>query len=478
MEIDAVLDSHIWLWEEDLPDDVVLAIESALTLRNLEKEKALERGDDDAEDLPDFHELYDHESGWLIVPRGCASQLLEALEDDFGIHLSWDDRRCREKGFEGGNEIPARPYQQKVIDAVLDVEQGIVKAPTGAGKTVAALDIINKRGGNALVIVNTKEIAAQWMTRVDDWLGPDYPVSLIGDGSFEICDGVTVALQPTLWSRRDTLADEGFFDRFQTVCLDECHHATARTYNDIFNRFSAECRFGMSATPEKTGDFRLAENICGPVIVEVTEKDVESQIIKPEIIVVETDLGKVPPGGSPLDRGFKNLNYEGMLRKLSTDRERASLVAEVIMGRCLDHVNLILSKRMKHLELLYDAIVNAGYPEEDIFTIIGMNTRAERMAAVERSEEGQCIIFSTLADEALDAPRIDRVHLTWPTKNKDLVSQQIGRGRRKHPEKKDCIVYDYRDFQVQPFNNQYMERRHGLYNPKGWTVKKIRRIDI
>ncbi|MBQ2123514.1 MAG: DEAD/DEAH box helicase family protein, partial [Bacteroidaceae bacterium] len=38
---------------------------------------------------------------------------------------------------------------------------------------------------------------------------------------------------------------------FDYIIIDECHHATAKTYQDIINYFEPEFLLGLTATPER-----------------------------------------------------------------------------------------------------------------------------------------------------------------------------------------------------------------------------------
>jgi superfamily II DNA or RNA helicase len=469
------VDSHLRIETTRLSEEVITMLVEAATIPNMKKIEAIEFGrEEEAEDWPDEISLYSFFGEHLHLPRGMASIVLEGLEG-LGYEIDLDDNRSTRTGFRIGKKIELRDYQRKIKNAVLEAEQGIVKAPTGSGKTVAILEIFRSIGGGRfIVIVNTKEIAQQWLDRIEQWLGESYPKGLIGDNEFEIASyGITVAIQASLWSQREQLEDGGFFNFFQGVCLDECHHATAETYRYIVDRFAARVRIGASATPEKTGDFTLAEAVLGPVICEVTDDEVADQIMKPEIHVVETKFGSAEKSRKH-KRGHRGDPYEVILRKLTHNDERNHQIAGHLIDHHRDNANLVLSKRIDHLSNIWEALVDLGYPAEDIFTIVGQDSRRARKEVVERIDQGSCVVLSTLADEALDAPRLDRLHIAFPTANPDLVVQQVGRIRRRHPDKADAIVIDYRDFQVGSLNRQYMTRRHEVYDPSGWKVKKIK----
>jgi superfamily II DNA or RNA helicase len=465
MEISAVIDNRIRLPGFALPEDMSNEIIGDLTIY------------DEDDDL--ILDMWEEDDGDLVVPRGYAFRLAELIEEH-EIDVEWIDRRAKGKGFPWGKPLPLDPEQKRIVEWVLEAEQGIVKAPTGMGKTVTCLEIVRIVPGDAIVIVNTKEIAKQWMDRAVEYLGEDFPTELVGDGKFNIADsGLTVALQGTLWSRREKLQEEGFFDRFSLCMLDECHHATARTFNDVFDRFSSKIRIGVSATPEKTGIFDLAEVVIGPIIVEVDEEDVD-RITKPKIEVIETKLGRVEEkkGFKKGARKKKRINYESELKKLLASEDRLMLVVNEIMRNQQLHRNLVISKRIEHLENVYDALVIEGYPEDQLVAMVGAHSIDERSAAIAAVEEGPCVLLTTLADEALDAPLLEVLHLIWPTANVELLLQQIGRVRRNHAEKKKSLVIDYRDRQVPCFERQYMNRRHGCYDARCFTVVKRDKKDV
>lgn len=610
MSVSIQLDHEIRLNGYEIPADMSGQIIMDLTIFDEEEDEIID--------------LWEVEGDKLVVPRGYAFKLAD-LAKEYGVEFDWDDRRVKSKGFVRGKPLPLEPEQLRVVEWMLEVEQGIAKAPPGAGKTVMCLEIVRRIPGNSIVIVNTKEIAGQWVQQVKKYLGEDSPVGIVGDGKFEVAKGgLTVAIQGTLHSRRDQLLDEGFFDYFTVCMLDECfpagtmvgdkaietlksgdvvpsydedreefvdkkvanvmkskpvemvrvhlsngesidctsghpflttsgwkpaklisgcmvryddrheipvekeagsqegivpdwigvdyieilqpgsdrrfggvcpdgfvynievedthtyvvngvvvhncHHATARTFNEVFAFFSAKYRIGVSATPEKTGVFELAEAVIGPVVVEVEEEDV-SRIEKPTIEVIESKLSFGAERRGLKFKKQKKMTYEQMLKGLLADEDRLMLVVNEIMTNWTGSRNLVISKRIEHLENVHSELELAGYPGE-LLVMVGAHSLKERQAAIAMIDEGPCVLLTTLADEALDAPLLEVLHLIWPTSNVELVTQQIGRVRRKHKDKKQSLVIDYYDPMVPPFRKQYMGRRHDLYNPRGFPVIK------
>mgnify|MGYP000886316861 CR=1 FL=1 len=83
---------------------------------------------------------------------------------------------------------------------------------------------------------------------------------------------------------------------------------------------------------------------------------------------------------------------------------------------------------------------------------------------------GQAGTFST-ADEALDIPELEVIHLVYPTRNAPLLTQQIGRVERHHKDKDNCVVYDYVDKSTPILWMQFVDRRINVYNKNNYTIK-------
>lgn len=459
--ISATLDHKIRTSLAGLPEGAAMSIAEALSIPNLAKFEAQKQGVWGWQRMPDTIDLYEISNGQLIMPRGFAHSFTEGMEM-MGHEVRWTDERTYESLFTIGNKIDPRPHQGPALDAILLHEQGIYKAPAGSGKTVTVLMAIRKAATRSIVIVNTKDIVWQWIERTTEYLGEHFPIGQIGDGIFDVSPYLTIATAQTLHRRFDALEAEGFFDLFGFVCLDECHHATADTYNKILNRFSSRYRIGVSATPDKTGDFALATNVLGPVFHTTHERDVPA-LMKPTIVKVPTKFGFGFRGGG------RSNNYQQMLDALINNLDRNEQIVQLIMENA-GHHQLLVSKRLAHLDLLRDMLFDRGFPDP-IVTITGQDDNDARKEAKALAEVSPCLVLSTLADEAMDIPRLDRLHLPFPQKNAGLVTQQVGRVGRKHDEKADALVFDYADMNVGPLEKQWRVRRFEVYEPRGYKIE-------
>jgi superfamily II DNA or RNA helicase len=269
-------------------------------------------------------------------------------------------------------------------------------------------------------------------------------------------------------------------------------------YGGLVSLFPARVRVGLSATPDKTGDFLVAESILGDVFHEVPYEDLEELgiIVKPHVEVVETSFeftywpdhrvernkktGKVPPcevpncpkAGKP--HGHRN-NYQKLKAAVVEDPQRSAIIADkVIELSGQGHHQLVVSDQTGHLDTIGTHLLDRGFADK-IFQLTGKlkgSRREQMIAEIEASAE--CVILSTIAGEALDIPAIDVVHLVFPTRNAKKTEQNIGRGSRTHDGKVKSVIYDYADFNVNVLAGQFGSRLRGCYRPLELEVKGLK----
>jgi superfamily II DNA or RNA helicase len=460
----AILDHRLTADISTLPEGALMNLCDALTIPNMARIEAKKQHQWGWESMPENLQLWAINGDELSMPRGFASTFAEGIRM-YGYKISWLDRRRFEKTLDyvfSGAE--PRPWQKEPIHRIVARHQGIYKAPAGSGKTAVILFALQQLQCKSLIIVNTKDIVWQWQERIEQFMGPDYPVGQIGDNIFDVSEGITVATAQTLNSRFLDLEQKKFFEEFSFVCLDEMHHVTASTFNRIMDRFSARYRIGVSATPDKTGEFKLATNVLGPIICETKPQEVSS-LERPRVIRVPTKFGY---GFRPTKSRWQRSNYPQMIQALVTDPERNAMIANTIKYEEGNHC-LVLSKRLEHLEIL-EALTYEREYDGHILRLTGQDDNDHRKLVKEIISEEPGVLFSTLAEEAFDVPRLDRLFLTFPQRSLGLITQQVGRVERKHPNKKDAIIYDFVDGNVGVLESQWRERRRHVYLERGYEV--------
>jgi superfamily II DNA or RNA helicase len=151
-----------------------------------------------------------------------------------------------------------REHQTEAYEAAIKVGRGIIHHATGAGKTEVMAAIIQMLDLPAIVMVDQTTIAKQTRDRFAIRLGRRKRLGLIIGERKQDGDVVCASFQ-SLMSQYETDKENGthhlekWLAKFDVLCLDEAHHAKARTYQTIINLCPAYYRFGFSATPFKSG---------------------------------------------------------------------------------------------------------------------------------------------------------------------------------------------------------------------------------
>jgi DNA excision repair protein ERCC-3 len=147
--------------------------------------------------------------------------------------------------------VELREYQRDWVDRFLDRRSGVLVGPPGSGKTVAAMGVLAAVGGETLVLVPGRELAAQWRAELLE------RTSLRADQVGEYHGGekqvrpVTIATYQTAgMDRHRSLFDDR---EWGLIVYDEVHHVPA----EVFRRsadLQTRHRLGLSATPVREDD--------------------------------------------------------------------------------------------------------------------------------------------------------------------------------------------------------------------------------
>ena len=377
--------------------------------------------------------------GGLIVPRGYGQQLARICAK-YGQVVEYDDQRRLLSEIELDFAGVLRPYQDLACAQILRRRFATLCAPTGAGKTVCGLYLVAKRRQPALIIVHTRDLAWQWVERIEQFLNiSPQDVGMIGGGRSKIGQAITVATVQSVYSRAKELKKH-----IGHVLVDECHRAPSRTFTQAVTAFDSAYMLGLSATPfRRDGLTQLIFWHLGELAAEIDSQALmdSGAILRPEIIVRETEFT------TRLDPAEE---YGQIVSDLTEDAKRNELIIdEVAKEMRAGSVCLVLSDRKTHCQDLALLLRERhGLPGLELTGDVPV---PERKLVVERIQAGHVrAIFATgqLMGEGFDASSLSALFLTTPIKFSGRLIQYLGRVLRPGSGKARPKVFDFVDTKV------------------------------
>lgn len=420
--------------------------------------------------IPRIISCFDITNEYLAMPRGCEDATRSFLNDNAVTYTITDKT-------DHGNKISVsfqgeeREEQLEAINALLPYTNGILHATTAFGKTVTAAAIIARKKVNTLILVHSKALLKQWHDRLTEFLNIDYPkheeknkrgrrkvFSPIGcfDSSGNTLHGIIdIAL---IQSCLDEDGVKPFVQDYGMVIVDECHHVSSITFEQVLMSIKAHTIYGLTATPIRTdGHQPIIFMQCGPIRFST---DVKSQIAKQSF-----DRFLIPRFTSYNSILEDRLSIATLYKYLSEDEIRNNLIVEDICKAVnTGRTPIILTNRTAHVSVLAEKL-NATI--KNVISLTGAGTTKEKREAMQRlqtiPDSEQLVIVATgkYVGEGFDYPRLDTLFLALPISWKGLLTQYAGRLHREYEGKKDVRIYDYIDIHEPICDSMYRKRLKG-----------------
>ena len=357
--------------------------------------------------------------------------------------------------------MTARRYQLEATWNAVNHRQGIIKLPTGAGKTVIALLIVKTLQQPTLFITHRSEIMHQTYKRFVTEFGED-AVGMVGDGIRMTGRLITIGMIPTLVKfKKDDL--HRLF-KVNVLIGDEIHHAPAKTWKQTIKKCTALYRIGLTATPGDAGEQMELEAATGKVVYEAKVDALAKQgyLTKPHAILMSRVNTPEISDRFDYQQAFKLGIIENHRRNT-----RIVSITKRLVQKGLGPV-LIFSTRKGHLRRLIE-LTSARNLNYEILT--GADKTPERQRVIDKLKANKVdILFvSTIFDEGVDIPNIGSVVMAAVGKAKKKVIQRIGRGMRVAEGKDKFIVVDFFDSTCKYLLN-HSKRRRAIYKREGYDV--------
>lgn len=397
--------------------------------------------------------MYDESKvNYFGIPRYYGVNLLSTVDS---LELDISDGLPAEHKFTSKLRDNQTPLYAEFAEAVADDKTGfILKARTGAGKTVLLLKFLEHLGRNALIIVPTTSLLEQWKEMIVEHT--TYSKSDIGHVQADIVDykdkPITIGLIQSIC--RDKYGED-FKKHFGVIVCDELHRTGCEHFSKVVSMFPAMYRIGATGTMSRQDGMDIVfRNHLGEVIISLGDEREEE--IRPKILVIGYKGAKqfIPSW----TYGLPKIRKRGVIiSALAKDNNRNNILVSNIMKLALSGRRiLVLSDRIKQLQYLLDRTDPAYKPG----LFIGSTSKLAKAEILENSS----IIYASygLFSTGMDVPDLAGLVFATP---QSRVRQAVGRISRLYKGKKRPVILDIVDNDIPECLNWYRIRMTEYRHP-------------
>jgi len=382
---------------------------------------------------------------------------------------------------------PLVEYQSELKDKMLSVlnkeedrTRCVVTLPTGGGKTRVAVESFIEwmqprfsEGKYLLWIAQGEELCEQAISCIADmWQDREFTEALriyryFGGKKVKeenLIGGAVIASIQQLYTRinnNDSALNE-ILKNCGAVIIDEAHHATARSYQVLFEKareLVGEDLFpicGLTATPGRSNDetVRLVDEfeayLIHPTLPEMEKYEQnpllyfrERDYLAEPIFLLHENGEEIEIADDMMDEEKGDLNSE-FLRVLAANHERNYHIIEYMMSIPVGSSSLVYACTVEHAEFLAMVMNSIGRKSAVISAETPKQIRRIHIDAFKKGEIEFLFNYGVLTT-GFDAPKTDHILICRPTSSIILYEQMVGRGLRgeKFGGTKQCHIIDF-----------------------------------
>lgn len=347
-----------------------------------------------------------------------------------------------------GSMVKLRPYQVEAIEQINshweDWQRELLVLPTGCGKTVVFNTVANQRPGRTLILAHRDELIEQ---------ARDKYFAMFGEKPGKIKADENEIRRITVGSVQ-TMCRRSYHGMFDTVIIDEAHHAISDSYQRILKQLPDAKVLGVTATPDRGDKKSLAryfDGIAYEYRLRTAVKEGYLCKINAKTIPLQIDMSKVKVrvGDFALDSIAENL--EPYLPQIAKAIQIEASARKTVVFCPL----VAIAKELA--EMIPGAReVNGNSPD-----------RKEILEWFDSAGPGAVLCNAMLLTEGWDCPSCDCVVVLRPTKIRSLYCQMIGRGTRLYPGKDNLLILDF----------LWLCGKHNLCRPASLVVDNIQDVE-
>ena len=330
-------------------------------------------------------------------------------------------------------------YQENMksrIDKALCLHRSVMaQMPTGTGKTyllTAVIDSFVRANPKAKVwiVAHRRELVSQ----IDETVRKFHSYS---SATSSLLSSVKAMSIQWLMRHYDEIEEEPGL-----IVIDEAHHALAKTYKEMWERFPKAKFLGLTATPCRLNGKGFTDLF--DVLVQswgVPEFISKGRLATYDFVSIKSDgvtqrlIDSLQKRGA--DGDYQNKEMDMLLnKKPSIERLYRSLEE---YGK--DRKGIVYAINISHAQK-----ITKLYQEHGVKAIaIDSKTPAtERQQDIEAFKKGdfQVLVNVDIFSEGFDCPDVEFVQLARPTLSLAKYLQMVGRGLRVAKGKKNCVIID------------------------------------
>ena len=404
------------------------------------------------------------------------NEILQDTKIEFNTFKYYVDGLFEKAVDENGNSVEMRSYQLEGVFKLLKFRKACVEVTTSGGKTLMSYILFKflrdvKQVKKTLYIVPNKNLAVQSYEKYDkyeDWVQGSHnylPAYLCGDMPKKQREKVPNA--DVLFATYQSLAnikENEFFDKFDSVIVDECHHSRASTIKRILKRcHNTKYVFGMTGTFPKEDSFDrfVIESFIGPLVFKLTAFElINVHKAATPIYVINTYLNYA-------SESEKKMLYESRKMKDKDDvgtgmrlLEQEMMFVNKNYNRMKYICDLVSKSKQNTLVLFNEVKDSKGYGRK-IFEYLKENTDKTVFYAdghtdaktrdyynkrMDEDETCNTVIVGSQGtySEGIDIANIGIIILAESFKSENILRQSIGRGMRLGNKEK-VVMFDIID---------------------------------
>ena len=337
-------------------------------------------------------------------------------------------------------EIKLFDYQEDMkerIEKALRLHRSVMaQMPTGTGKTYLLTAVIDSFVSNnpkekVWIVAHRRELVSQINETVRKFH------SYSASNSSSLLSSVKAMSIQWLMRHYDEIEEEPGM-----IVIDEAHHALAKTYKEMWERFPKAMFLGLTATPCRLNGKGFADLF--DVLVQswaVPEFISKGRLATYDFVSIKSDgvtqqlIDSLQKRGA--DGDYQNKEMDMLLnKKPSIERLYRSLEE---FGK--DRKGIVYAINISHAQK-----ITKLYQEHGVKAIaIDSKTPAmERQQDIEAFKKGdiQVLVNVDIFSEGFDCPDVEFVQLARPTLSLAKYLQMVGRGLRVAKGKKNCVIID------------------------------------